>query len=163
MRASNDYRAAGAHDVVVLAMKAHQLGAVADDVPPLCGPQTVDRADAKRHPVLVLPQTQADRSKATRCKASTQSGRIGRAIDADNVLGCVVYPASELVAPGVVRHIEGDRFPLGELDGSSSARAQRVSDAFVRRRLQGAAAGRHPRRDLAQAVGQPDVQPGQQP
>ncbi|RYE87139.1 MAG: 2-dehydropantoate 2-reductase, partial [Oxalobacteraceae bacterium] len=38
-----------------------------------------------------------------------------------------VYPASELVAPGVVRHIEGDRFPLGELDGSSSERVNRVS------------------------------------
>ena len=40
-------------------------------------------------------------------------GRIGRAIPAERVIGCVVYPASELVAPGVVRHIEGDRFPLG--------------------------------------------------
>ena len=48
------------------------------------------------------------------------------------VIGCVVYPASELVAPGVVRHIEGDRFPLGELDGSVSERAQALSDAFVR-------------------------------
>jgi len=59
-------------------------------------------------------------------------GRIARSIGADRVLGCVVYPASELVSPGVVRHIEGDRFPLGELDGSISQRAQRVSDAFVR-------------------------------
>jgi 2-dehydropantoate 2-reductase len=42
----------------------------------------------------------------------------------------VVYPASELIAPGVVRHIEGDRFPLGELDGSRSDRVLRVSKAF---------------------------------
>jgi 2-dehydropantoate 2-reductase len=46
------------------------------------------------------------------------------------VIGCVVYPASELVAPGVVRHIEGDRFPLGELDGSQRTR-QRVSACFT--------------------------------
>jgi len=43
----------------------------------------------------------------------------------------VVYPAAELVAPGVVRHIEGDRFPVGELDGRTSPRVQRVSDCFT--------------------------------
>src|SRR5262249_48918106 len=59
-------------------------------------------------------------------------GRIGRAIAPDRVIGCVVYPASELLEPGVVRHFEGDRFPLGELDGSISARALAVSDAFAR-------------------------------
>ena len=48
------------------------------------------------------------------------------------MIGCVVYPASELIAPGVVRHIEGDRFPVGELDGSTSERVQRVSDCFVK-------------------------------
>jgi 2-dehydropantoate 2-reductase len=59
-------------------------------------------------------------------------GAIARAIDPARVIGCVVYPASELLEPGVVRHIEGDRFPLGELDGSISQRAQAVSDAFAR-------------------------------
>jgi 2-dehydropantoate 2-reductase len=42
-----------------------------------------------------------------------------------------VYPASELIAPGVVRHIEGDRFPVGELDGSISERVTRVSECFA--------------------------------
>jgi 2-dehydropantoate 2-reductase len=48
------------------------------------------------------------------------------------VIGCVVYPASELVEPGVIRHIEGDRFPVGELDGSTSERVTRVSECFTR-------------------------------
>jgi 2-dehydropantoate 2-reductase len=48
------------------------------------------------------------------------------------VIGCVVYPASELVAPGVVRHVEGERFPLGELDGSDSPRVQAISACFAR-------------------------------
>jgi 2-dehydropantoate 2-reductase len=47
------------------------------------------------------------------------------------VIGCVVYPASELIAPGVVKHIEGDRFPVGELDGSSSERVNRISNCFA--------------------------------
>ncbi len=88
-------------------------------------------------------------------------GVLARTLPAAQIIGCVVYPASELIAPGVVRHIEGDRFPLGELDGSRSERVQRIAQAFDRRRLQGAGARRHPQRDLAQAVGQPDLQPDQ--
>jgi 2-dehydropantoate 2-reductase len=59
-------------------------------------------------------------------------GELARRIPPERVIGCVVYPASGLVAPGVVRHIEGDRFPLGELDGSSSERVQRISECFTR-------------------------------
>jgi 2-dehydropantoate 2-reductase len=131
VRASNDYRAAGVHDAVVLAMKAHQLGAVADSVPLLCGPETVIVPMQNGIPYWYFHKLAGPLEGHT-LQSVDPEGRIGRAIGADNVLGCVVYPASELVAPGVVRHIEGDRFPLGELDGSTSARAQRVSDAFVR-------------------------------
>src|SRR5437588_8908850 len=60
------------------------------------------------------------------------TGLIGRNIPAERVIGCVVYPASELAAPGVVKHIEGDRFPVGELDGSSSVRVSRVSECFTK-------------------------------
>jgi 2-dehydropantoate 2-reductase len=131
VRASNDYRTTGSHDVVVLAMKAHQLGAVADDVPLLCGPQTVIVPMQNGLPYWYFHKLKGPFEGHT-LQSVDPEGRIGRAIGADNVLGCVVYPASELVAPGVVRHIEGDRFPLGELNGSASVRAHRVSDAFVR-------------------------------
>lgn len=59
-------------------------------------------------------------------------GTIMRTIDPGRILGCVVYPAAELSAPGVVHHIEGDRFPVGELDGRMTDRAQRVSEMFVK-------------------------------
>jgi 2-dehydropantoate 2-reductase len=59
-------------------------------------------------------------------------GAIAREIPIDCVIGCVVYPASELVAPGVVKHIEGDRFPVGELDGVATERVARVSETFAR-------------------------------
>jgi len=131
VRASNDYRAAGVHDVVVLAMKAHQLGAVAADVPLLCGPDTVVVPMQNGIPYWYFHKHPGALAGHT-LQSVDPDGRIARSIGADRVLGCVVYPASELVSPGVVRHIEGDRFPLGELDGSISQRAQRVSDAFVR-------------------------------
>jgi 2-dehydropantoate 2-reductase len=59
-------------------------------------------------------------------------GELARRIPPERVIGCVVYPASELVEPGVVRHIEGDRFPLGELDGSTSERVTRIAEVFTR-------------------------------
>jgi len=127
--ATDDYRGAGVHDVVVLAMKAHQLGAVADQVPLLCGPHTVIVPMQNGIPYWYFHKLKGPYEGHV-LQSVDPGGRIGRAIGADRVLGCVVYPASELVAPGVVRHIEGDRFPLGELDGSISQRAQRVSDAF---------------------------------
>jgi 2-dehydropantoate 2-reductase len=131
VRAANDYRAAGVHDVVVLAMKAHQLGAVADDVPLLCGPDTVVVPMQNGIPYWYFHKLAGPFQNHV-LHSVDPDGRIGRTVDADRVIGCVVYPASELIAPGVVRHIEGDRFPLGELDGSASERAQRVSAAFVR-------------------------------
>jgi 2-dehydropantoate 2-reductase len=59
------------------------------------------------------------------------TGVVSAKIPAERVIGCVVYPASELIAPGVVKHIEGDRFPVGELDGSTSDRVNRVSACFT--------------------------------
>ncbi|HTP73382.1 MAG TPA: 2-dehydropantoate 2-reductase [Burkholderiaceae bacterium] len=131
VRATDDYRAAGPHDVVVLAMKAHQLGAVADSVPLLCGPDTVVVPMQNGIPFWYFHKLPGP-FEGHSLDSVDPGGRIGRAIAADRVLGCVVYPASELVAPGVIRHIEGDRFPLGELDGTTSARAQAISDAFAR-------------------------------
>ena len=131
VRATNDYRAAGVHDVVVLAMKAHQLDAVADDVRHLCGPHTVIVPMQNGIPYWYFHKHGGP--FANRWLHSVDpSGRIGRAIPAERVIGCVVYTASELVAPGVVRHIAGDRLPLGELEGSISERARRVSEAFAR-------------------------------
>ena len=63
------------------------------------------------------------------CRLSTKSadpqGIIEDNIEPHRIIGCVVYPAGEIVAPGVVKRLEGDRFPLGELDGTQSERVIR--------------------------------------
>ncbi len=64
------------------------------------------------------------------------SGLIGEHIPCERVIGCVVYPAAELVSPGVVKHVEGNRFPVGEPDGATSERVTRLSECFVRGGLQ---------------------------
>lgn len=129
VKATNDYDTAGPQDVVILAMKAHQVEAVVDDVPKLFGPDTVVVTMQNGIPYWYFHRHGGELA-GTPILSVDPSGAIGRAIPADRVLGCVVYPASELVAPGVVRHIEGDRFPLGELDGSTSERVTRVAAAF---------------------------------
>ena len=130
VKATNDYTQAGPQDVVILAMKAHQVEAVANDVPKLFGPETVVVTMQNGVPYWYFHQ-HGGALAGTQVKSVDASGVVGKMIPAERVLGCVVYPASELVAPGVVQHIEGDRFPLGELDGSSSERVNRVSACFI--------------------------------
>ena len=129
--ATDRYDHAGPQDIVVLAMKAHQLEAVASDVPKLFGPGTVVITMQNGIPYWYFHK-HGGVLEGTVVRSVDPEGAIAARITAQRVLGCVVYPASELVAPGVVRHIEGDRFPIGELDGSTTERALRVSDCFSR-------------------------------
>jgi 2-dehydropantoate 2-reductase len=77
----------------------------------------------------------------TRLQSVDPSGVIGDNIPAQRVIGCVVYPATELIEPGVIKHVEGNRFPVGEPDGTTSQRVARVADCFVRAGLQAAVLG----------------------
>jgi len=131
VRATDDYDDAGVHDLVILAMKAHQVDAVADAVPKLFGPHTVVVTMQNGIPFWYFHE-HGGRLAGTRLTSVDPTGRVAAHIPAGRVLGSVVYPASDLLAPGVVRHTEGDRFPLGELDGSTSERVQRVSACFER-------------------------------
>jgi 2-dehydropantoate 2-reductase len=129
--ATDDYAATGVQDVVILAMKGQQVEAVLDRLPLLIGPQTMVVPMQNGIPFWYFHQHGG--ALAGRVVRSVDpEGRIAATVAAAQVIGCVVYPAAELSAPGVVRHIEGERFPLGELDGSSSERVTRLSEVFVR-------------------------------
>jgi len=131
LTATSDYAGAGAQDLVILAVKAHQLEAVARGVPELFGRDTVVVTMQNGIPYWYFHR-HGGALAGSIVRSVDPEGVISRLIPAERVLGCVVYPATELLAPGVVKHIEGDRFPLGELDGSVSERAQRVSECFTR-------------------------------
>ncbi|HUJ53215.1 MAG TPA: 2-dehydropantoate 2-reductase, partial [Steroidobacteraceae bacterium] len=131
VQASADYAAAGPQDMVILAVKAHQVDAVANDVPQLFGPETMVVTMQNGIPYWYFHK-HGGRFEGRCVEAVDPSGACVRQIPPERVIGCVVYPASELVAPGVIRHVEGDRFPLGELDGSSSNRVHAVSACFAR-------------------------------
>ncbi|RZJ26453.1 MAG: 2-dehydropantoate 2-reductase [Haliea sp.] len=131
IRATNDYTEAGPQDVVILAMKAHQVEAVAAEMPKLLGPETTVVTMQNGIPYWYF-HGHGGPHEGSRVHSVDPTGLLAEMIPPSRVVGCVVYPASELVAPGVVKHIEGDRFPVGELDGSSSERVLRISESFTR-------------------------------
>ncbi|HTX04531.1 MAG TPA: 2-dehydropantoate 2-reductase [Steroidobacteraceae bacterium] len=135
VRATADYSQAGPHDVVVLAMKAHQVEAVARDVPRLFGPDTVVVPMQNGIPFWYFHR-HGGIFEGRAVRSVDPTGSICEHIPCERVIGCVVYPATELLAPGVVRQIEGNKFPLGDLDGSDSARVKRLSECFTRGGLQ---------------------------
>jgi len=130
LTATDDYAAAGPQDLVILAVKAHQVEAVANDVPRLFGTETVVVTMQNGIPYWYFHQHGGELAGSV-VRSVDPSGLIGQKIPAERVIGCVVYPAAELIAPGVIKHIEGERFPVGDLDGSNSARVARISQCFI--------------------------------
>ena len=116
-------------DVVLLALKAHQIAAVVDDLRALFGPDTVLVTLQNGIPWWYFQKLRggfADRVVET----VDPGGRLFNAIDPNRIIGCIGYPAATIAEPGVIRHIEGNKFPVGELDGCDSERVRMVSGLF---------------------------------
>jgi len=131
VQATADYSAPGPQDLVILAVKAQQLETVAQEVPKLFGPETCVVTMQNGIPYWYFHK-HGGPLEGRSVAAVDPTGVNAQRIPPARVIGCVVYPASVLAAPGVIRHIEGDRFPVGELDGGASARVQAVSACFTR-------------------------------
>jgi len=131
VRAAATPAEAGAQDIVILGMKAHQVAPVAGDIAALCHKDTVIIPMQNGIPWWYF-QRHGGEFEGRVVTSVDPEGRIAASVDPRRLIGCVVYPACELAAPGVVRHIEGDRFPLGELDGKPSDRASAISETFGR-------------------------------
>ena len=129
-RCVEDPAEAGPQDYLFLTLKAHQLTAVADRIPPLLGPQTAVVTAQNGIPWWYFHRLEGP-WEDRRLQSVDPGGRLWETIGPQRVLGCVVYAAAEIAAPGVIRHIEGDRFALGEPDGSKSERAARLARALI--------------------------------
>jgi 2-dehydropantoate 2-reductase len=128
-RAVSHVREAGVHDVVILGVKAHQVEAVAGDLHLLFHPETIVVPMQNGIPWWYF-QRHGGAHDGTRVSMVDPHGIIASSIEPERIIGCVVYPAAEIAAPGVIRHIEGNRFPLGELDGAITARVGALAEAF---------------------------------
>jgi ketopantoate reductase len=121
---------AGPQDLVILALKAHYLEQVAHQIPALVGPETVIVTVQNGIPWWYFHK-HGGPYDGHRLESLDPTGVLSKNIDGDRIIGCVVYPAADVPEPGVIHHVEGDRFPIGELDGRETARVQRLHDLLV--------------------------------
>jgi len=133
--ATDDYSGAGAQDIIILAMKAHQVEAVVGEVPKMFAADTIVVPMQNGIPYWYFHR-HGGRLAGTRVHSVDPNGLIYDKIPCERVVGCVVYPAAELVLPGVIRHVEGNRFPVGEPDGTISSRVSRLAQCFVKGGMQ---------------------------
>ncbi len=130
-KATDDFAKAGTFDVVILALKTHQVAAVVDKLAHLYHEKTAVIPMQNGIPFWYFHDHGGELAGRT-VETVDPGGVVKDTIPKERIIGCVVYPASELVEPGKVVHIEGDRFPIGELDGTTTERATKISEAFTK-------------------------------
>ncbi|HEX9490013.1 MAG TPA: 2-dehydropantoate 2-reductase, partial [Stellaceae bacterium] len=122
---------AGKQDLVILAVKAHYLDQVAKNIDHLLGPDTVVMTVQNGLPWWYF-QKLGGKYDNRKLESLDPTGVLTAKIEPSRLIGCVVYPAAAVTAPGVIHHVEGDRFPIGELDGKVSERAKLIHDVLVK-------------------------------
>jgi 2-dehydropantoate 2-reductase len=130
VRAVQRHADAGPQDAVLLTVKAHQVRDLLPDLRGLFGPRTMVVTMINGVPWWYFHKL-AGPYEGRSLASLDPDGTIAGAIEPERVIGSVVYPASELVEPGVVRVIEGNRFSLGELDGSRSERIEALAKVMM--------------------------------
>ena len=130
-KATDSFKDAGPQDLIILAMKAHQLDPIVRELRNLLHEHSIIVPMQNGIPWWYFQRVSGP-YQGMRIDSVDPQGNLMRGIDPAHLIGCVVYPACTLAAPGWVRHIEGDRFPLGELDGNETERVTALSELFVR-------------------------------
>ncbi|WP_430465004.1 2-dehydropantoate 2-reductase [Tabrizicola sp.] len=126
LRASANAADLGVQDYVIVTLKAHSVPPVVAAMQPLIGPNTTIVSGVNGVPWWYFHKIGGP-LEGTRLRSVDPGDVQWNGFGPDRVLGCVVYPAAEVAEPGVIRHIEGNRFSLGEPDGSKSDRAAALS------------------------------------
>ncbi|HDR28257.1 2-dehydropantoate 2-reductase [Rhodovulum sp.] len=130
VNASDNAADLGVQDYVVVTLKAHSVPPVVEKMKPLIGENTTIVSGVNGVPWWYFHKIGGP-LEGTRLASVDPGDAQWNGFGPDRVLGCVVYPAAEVIEPGVVKHIEGNRFSLGEPDGSKSQRAVRLSEALA--------------------------------
>ncbi len=129
-RCTDDPGEAGAQDYVIVTLKAHSAPAAVDAMQPLLGPETAVVTAMNGVPWWYFYKLEGP-WQDRRLESVDPGGRQWDVIGPERAIGCVLYSACEVVAPGIIQHISGDRFTLGEPDGSRSERATRLGQAIA--------------------------------
>ena len=126
LRAVGTLAEAGPAEVVILAVKAHQIAALAPGIGSLLAPETTVVTLQNGIPWWYFAGAGGP-YEGRSLLALDPEGTIAQAIPSERIVGCVAYVAGELAGPATVRHGGGNRLPLGELDGSTRARSTQLS------------------------------------
>ncbi|WP_299194966.1 2-dehydropantoate 2-reductase [uncultured Litoreibacter sp.] len=120
----------GPQDYVFITLKAHSVPPVVDKIAPLIGPDTTVVSAVNGVPWWYFYGLDGPHEN-TRLASVDPGDAQWHTFTPEKTLGCVVYPAAEVVQPGVIRHIEGNRFTLGEPSGEKSPRALALSKKLI--------------------------------
>ncbi|MBM3458556.1 MAG: 2-dehydropantoate 2-reductase [Armatimonadetes bacterium] len=118
-------------EVCLLTLKAHSLAGVAPRLRELLGPDTAVLPAQNGIPWWYFQQYGGP-LEGTQLTTLDPDGVLAECLEVRRLLGCVVWPATRLVEPGVVEHIEGNRFTIGELNGERTARATAIAECLNR-------------------------------
>ncbi len=121
---------AGTQDYVVVTLKAHGLPGAAEQIASMMGPDSALVTGINGIPYWYfygLDSPYRDRV----VESVDPGGRLWDVLPPRQAIGCVVYPAAEVIEPGVIEHTYGDRFTLGEPDGSRSPRIEALSKLMI--------------------------------
>ena len=127
--ASDDPAKLGPQDYVIITLKAHSVPPIVSNLQPLIGPNTTIVSGVNGVPWWYFHKIGSE-LEGTRLKSVDPGNVQWDGFGPERVLGCVVYPAAEVSEPGTIKHIEGNRFSLGEPDGTKSERALALSQAL---------------------------------
>ncbi|WP_233866474.1 2-dehydropantoate 2-reductase [Paraburkholderia adhaesiva] len=123
VRCSSDPRELGVQDVVIITLKAHSVAGVIDAMQPLIGKHTAIVTGTNGIPYWYFYQ-HGGKFAGTRLESIDPDGSQWNRLGPERAIGCVLYPAAEIEAPGVIRHVYGKKFPIGEPSGE---RTQRIT------------------------------------
>jgi 2-dehydropantoate 2-reductase len=131
VKVTDSFTEPGEQDLVIIAVKAHQIPLLLPDMRALFGPQTIVMTVQNGVPWWYFYK-QGGQYEGRTINAVDPDGFIDQHIERDRIVGCIVYPAGEVIAPGLIHVVEGNRFSVGELDGSKSERIEAIQQMLVR-------------------------------
>ena len=129
-RCTDDAAELGVQDYVIITLKAHSITGVIEKMQPLLGPHTRIVTAVNGIPYWYFHK-HGGRHEGSTLESIDPGGRQWRELTPERAIGCIVYPATEIEAPGVIRHVYGNNFPLGEPSGEITADVQRLAELFV--------------------------------
>jgi len=120
----------GPQDYVIVALKAHSVPSVVESMRPLLGNDTGIVTAVNGIPYWYFYKHGGQWEGST-LESVDPGGKQWRVLGPEHAIGCVVYPATEVVEPGIIKHIYGDKFPIGEPSGERTPRVERLSEIMT--------------------------------